>query len=161
MSAIFKNLPDDGFVECDESQWPWRGAIKEDFHVIVYEDKYPVTTGHLLFVPRYNSTGVLEDAISDAIEWGQREVNAGNWDGYNIGINMGKAAGQTCPWPHVHLIPRRIGDMVDPTGGVRHVIPENGNYKVSPKYKRFDLNTINQALGGYDHTHHDADSEGC
>ena len=44
-------------------------------------------------------------------------------------MNYGKAAGQTVPWPHVHLIPRRNGDMEDPTGGVRHVIPEKGNYK--------------------------------
>ena len=42
---------------------------------------------------------------------------------------MGAAAGQTCMYPHVHLIPRRKGDMMDPTGGVRHVIPHKGNYK--------------------------------
>jgi diadenosine tetraphosphate (Ap4A) HIT family hydrolase len=56
-------------------------------------------------------------------------VFSGLWDGYNIGINIGEAAGQTVEWPHVHLIPRRKGDMKDPTGGVRHVIPCKGNYK--------------------------------
>ena len=48
---------------------------------------------------------------------------------FNIGMNWGEAAGQTVPYPHVHLIPRRNGDMEDPTGGVRHVIPEKGNYR--------------------------------
>lgn len=50
-------------------------------------------------------------------------------DGFNVGFNEGVAAGQTVPHFHVHVIPRRFGDMADPRGGVRHVIPEKGNYK--------------------------------
>ena len=49
-------------------------------------------------------------------------------DGYNIGINCGEAAGQTIFHVHVHLIPRYNGDMVDPCGGVRGVIPEKRKY---------------------------------
>ncbi len=49
-------------------------------------------------------------------------------DGYNIGINVNKAAGQTVMHLHVHVIPRYEGDRPDPRGGVRHVIPEKGNY---------------------------------
>ena len=57
--------------------------------------------------------------------------------GYNIGMNLGEHAGQTIMYPHVHLIPRREGDLgryengtpYDPTGGVRNVIPDKGNYK--------------------------------
>jgi diadenosine tetraphosphate (Ap4A) HIT family hydrolase len=49
-------------------------------------------------------------------------------DGYNVGFNAGAAAGQTVPHVHVHVIPRYSGDMGDPRGGVRHVIPEKGNY---------------------------------
>jgi diadenosine tetraphosphate (Ap4A) HIT family hydrolase len=60
---------------------------------------------------------------------GIKRVQDGEWDGVNVGLNYGPAAGQTVEWPHVHLIPRRNGDMKDPTGGVRHVIPEKGNYK--------------------------------
>jgi diadenosine tetraphosphate (Ap4A) HIT family hydrolase len=56
-------------------------------------------------------------------------VKGGEWDGFNIGINWGEAAGQTVMYPHVHLIPRFVGDMADPRGGVRHVIPAKGNYK--------------------------------
>jgi len=50
-------------------------------------------------------------------------------DGYNIGINDGRSAGRTVDHLHIHLIPRYSGDMKDPTGGVRYVIPEKGNYR--------------------------------
>jgi len=80
-------------------------------------------------VPKYSANGVIEDCFADALSLGQEKVKAGEWDGFNIGLNWGEAAGQTVPYPHVHLIPRRKGDMEDPRGGVRHVIPEKGNYK--------------------------------
>ena len=85
----------------------------------------------MLFVPKYNNTHVLADAMNDAVQLGIKKVQAGEWDGFNVGINIGLSAGQTVDWPHVHLIPRRKGDMEDPTGGVRHVIPEKGNYRKS------------------------------
>src|SRR5690606_32471465 len=48
-------------------------------------------------------------------------------DGYNVGFNAGRAAGQTVDHLHVHVIPRHDGDVPDPRGGVRHVIPGRGN----------------------------------
>ena len=108
---------------------PWTDLIEEDYHVKVFQDKYPVTEGHLLYVPKFNTIHVTMDAISDALQYGLEMMQKGEWDGFNIGMNVGHAAGQTCEWPHVHLIPRRHGDMEDPTGGVRHVIPEKGNYR--------------------------------
>lgn len=108
---------------------PWQDYIDEDYHVCVFRDSYPVTEGHLLFVPKYNTPGVIKDAFDDAMLWGTRRVEAGEWDGFNIGFNCGEAAGQTVPWPHIHLIPRRTGDVKDPTGGVRNVIPGKGNYR--------------------------------
>jgi diadenosine tetraphosphate (Ap4A) HIT family hydrolase len=51
-------------------------------------------------------------------------------DGYNIGINVGEAAGQTVMHLHVHVIPRFVGDVEDPTGGVRGVIPGKSNYRL-------------------------------
>ena len=113
----------------EAGQAPWDNIVQDDFHVVVFKDKYPVTDGHLLFVPKYSAVGVIEDCFADALKLGQEKVKAGEWDGFNIGLNWGEAAGQTVPYPHVHLIPRRKGDMEDPTGGVRHVIPEKGNYK--------------------------------
>ena len=115
------------FIEDGEA--PWTELVEEDYHVKIFADKYPVTPGHLLFVPKYNTVAVLMDAVESAVRDGMRMVDAGECDGFNIGLNYGKAAGQTVGWPHVHLIPRRTGDMEDPTGGVRHVIPERGNYR--------------------------------
>jgi diadenosine tetraphosphate (Ap4A) HIT family hydrolase len=117
-------------VDCiEDSKAPWTELVEEDYHVKVFRDIYPVTDGHLLFVPKYNTISVLMDCFEDAVKDGIKRVETGEWDGFNIGLNYGQAAGQTVPWPHVHLIPRRKGDMEDPTGGVRHVIPERGNYR--------------------------------
>lgn len=112
-----------------ESNAPWQDPIKDDFHVVVYKDKYPVAHGHLLFVPKHNTVGVLTDAFEDAIRYGKAMVKSGHWDGFNIGMNYGSVAGQTVDWPHIHLIPRFQGDVEDPIGGVRNVIPGKGNYK--------------------------------
>jgi len=54
-----------------------------------------------------------------------------NITGYNMGINMGESAGQTCMYPHVHLIFRRDGDTEDPKGGVRGVIPNKQKYNTT------------------------------
>lgn len=113
----------------EDSKAPWDNMIAEDYHVKVFKDKYPVTEGHVLYVPKYNTIAVLTDAFEDAVRFGIQQVKEGHWDGFNVGFNYGQAAGQTVEWPHVHLIPRRNGDMEDPTGGVRHVIPEKGNYR--------------------------------
>jgi diadenosine tetraphosphate (Ap4A) HIT family hydrolase len=115
------------FIE--DSQAPWNDMVEEDYHVKVFADKYPVTEGHMLFVPKYNTVSVLMDCFEQAVNDGIKRVREGEWDGFNVGFNYGPAAGQTVEWPHVHLIPRRKGDMEDPTGGVRHVIPEKGNYR--------------------------------
>jgi len=108
---------------------PWDDIVNDDFHVVVFKDKYPVTEGHLLFVPKYAADGVIEDCFADALMHGKKMVAEGEWDGFNIGMNWGEAAGQTVPYPHVHLIPRRKGDVEDPVGGVRNTIPGKGNYK--------------------------------
>jgi len=124
----------DGPEEIEQSEAPWDDTVRQDFHVVVYRDKYPVTPGHMLFVPKYNTMGILKDAFEDAVQEGKRMVEAGEWDGFNVGLNYGPAAGQTVPWPHIHLIPRRKGDVEDPIGGVRNTIPGKGNYR-SPDYR--------------------------
>lgn len=123
--TIFDNITDD----IQFSDAPWTELVEEDYHVKVFEDKYPCTPGHLLFVPKYNTIAVLTDAFEDAVRWGQSMVDEGKCDGFNIGLNYGTSAGQTVNWPHIHLIPRRAGDVEDPVGGVRNTIPGKGNYK--------------------------------
>lgn len=110
---------------------PWDNANKNlsNTYVQVFYDRYPVTTGHLLFVPRINTTEMILVAMGAAIQEGTRMVNRSECNAFNIGLNMGKAAGQTVMYPHVHLIPRRVGDCEDPVGGVRGVIPGQANYK--------------------------------
>jgi diadenosine tetraphosphate (Ap4A) HIT family hydrolase len=110
---------------------PWDDLVWEDFHVAVYRDRYPVTRGHLLFVPKYQKPDVIQDAFYSAQLEGERMLKAKECDGYNIGLNMGKAAGQTVMYPHVHLIPRKHGDCADPTGGVRGVIFGQQNYRAA------------------------------
>ena len=107
---------------------PWDDLVWEDFHVVVFRDRFPVTRGHLLFVPREDTPGLIREAMTSALWEGNRMVDAGECEGYNVGINVGQVAGQTVMYPHVHMIPRYTGDVEDPRGGVRHVIPSKGNY---------------------------------
>lgn len=101
----------------------------EDY--LVFADIYAVTPGHLLFIPRHkNSQREIINCYLAAELAGADMVKEGLCDGYNVGRNEGAPAGQTVMWPHIHLIPRRFGDMEDPRGGVRHVIPKMGNYKL-------------------------------
>ena len=127
MKKVFANT--ENHISEANVPWPKENIVRDDFHVVIYKDGFPCTEGHLLFVPKYNSIDVLRDAISDAIEHGINGVEGEFWDGFNVGVNYGKAAGQTVAWPHVHLIPRRNGDVEDPTGGIRNIIPGKGNYR--------------------------------
>jgi diadenosine tetraphosphate (Ap4A) HIT family hydrolase len=98
-------------------------------------DLYPVNEGHLLIIPDrhfsdfFQATQEEQNAIFELIDQGKSLLDKERSpDGYNIGINVGIAAGQTVMHLHVHLIPRYIGDMSDPRGGVRGVIPEKQSY---------------------------------
>ena len=104
---------------------PWTEVFLDTKDYVVYEDIYPVTLGHTLIVPRKNTVENIQKCFKFAQEMGNMNVEADTnpITGYNIGINMGESAGQTCMYPHVHLIFRRDGDMEDPRGGVRGVIP--------------------------------------
>lgn len=108
---------------------PWSEMFREESHYVVFRDAYPVTPGHLLFVPKWNTTACILDCYEAATELGEFLKSSGDCDGYNIGINRGAAAGQTVMYPHVHFIPRRDGDCADPVGGVRGVIPGQANYR--------------------------------
>jgi diadenosine tetraphosphate (Ap4A) HIT family hydrolase len=111
---------------------PWQNPILETKTYNVYHDIYPVTEGHTLIVPKENTVENIVECMNYATVMGKTNMESeGNEiTGFNVGLNMGESAGQTCMYPHVHLIFRRDGDMADPRGGVRHVIPERGNYKI-------------------------------
>ena len=108
---------------------PWTEIEYRTKTFWVFKDAYAVTEGHLLFVPTETKMENLHECFKAAYKFGYDGVASKKWDGFNIGQNCGKAAGQTVMYPHVHMIPRRTGDMEDPRGGVRHVIPERGNYR--------------------------------
>lgn len=98
-------------------------------------DKYPVSPGHLLLIPFRHIPALFDatDAEQIALLALLREAKAlldGELhpDGYNIGVNVGPAAGQTVMHLHVHLIPRYTGDVEDPRGGVRGAVPEKRVY---------------------------------
>ena len=99
---------------------------------ICFLDKYPVTQGHSLVVPK-NHVQYLEEAesvtlykfLEQAVSEIRRRYEP---DAVNIGLNDGPAAGQTIPHLHWHVIPRYNGDIEDPTGGVRGVIPSERTY---------------------------------
>jgi diadenosine tetraphosphate (Ap4A) HIT family hydrolase len=108
---------------------PWDDQIDDLSNTLVFLDRYPCTQGHRLYVPKDNNANWTVRAMEDALAYGNQMVSEGQWDGFNIGYNSGEAAGQTVMYPHVHLIPRRKGDVEDPIGGVRNTIPGKGNYK--------------------------------
>ena len=115
-----------------DAPWADENIIHESANVIVYKDGYPVTEGHLLFVPKIvEQRRDITRCFEIAYDWGVQGVLDYKWTSFNIGINNGVEAGQSVMWPHVHLIPRRKGDVKDPKrvkGGVRHVIPLKGYY---------------------------------
>ena len=107
----------------------YQNIVHEDDNVIVFKDRFPVTEGHLLFVPKKVTRQLdITRCFELAYKRGVRGICEHEWDAFNVGINNGEAAGQSVMWPHVHLIPRRKGDNPNPKGGVRNVIPLKGNY---------------------------------
>jgi len=121
--CLFCEIPEDRIVEQNELAY----AIR---------DAYAVTQMHTLLIPKRH--------VSDYFELHQPERNAierllhsqrqailqrdSSVTGFNVGVNAGQSAGQTIFHCHVHLIPRRDGDVTDPQGGVRGVIPEKQKY---------------------------------
>jgi len=109
--------------------------ILSNSHAVAIYDGFPVSPGHVLIIPKrhiasfFEATSEEQIALIDLLKEMQRVVQAErNPDGYNIGINIGEAAGQTIMHLHIHLIPRYAGDMPDPRGGVRWIFPDKAPY---------------------------------
>ena len=113
-----------------------KDIIEKFGSVFCIKDKYPVTDGHYLIIPFNHKTNYFlmnRDEIDDSnklikILKNKLEKTDSTISGFNIGINIGKSSGQTIMHAHIHLIPRRDGDIDNPRGGVRGVIPSKMNY---------------------------------
>lgn len=122
-----------GCVFCD---MPGSAYVIENDYFYGLFDKYPVTKGHLLIIPKRHAETLFElseaerKALFEIIEEGKAHLEKKfSPAGFNFGVNQGLAAGQTILHLHLHIIPRYDGDMEDPEGGVRGVIPEKQKYR--------------------------------
>lgn len=106
-------------------------------HELAYSarDSYAVSPGHTLVMPKRHVASFFEltpeevQACMDLIAEERKLIDEEfKPDGYNIGVNVGPAAGQSIFHVHIHIIPRYEGDVENPQGGVRHVIPKNAHY---------------------------------
>ena len=132
MNESFDNTSE-GCPFCD---FPKDRILAQNELAFAIRDGSPVTLLHTLVIPKRHISGFFELGTSEMkacnvlLLWAKgaiREEDA-SVAGFNVGINIGEAAGQTIFHCHIHLIPRRHGDVESPRGGVRHVIPGKGDY---------------------------------
>ena len=109
--------------------------ISETESCIAFYDGFPVNPGHALIIPKRHVSNYFELTRDEVLEmqemlWYVRKVIDERYhpDGYNIGVNVNESAGQSIFHVHMHLIPRYKGDMENPKGGVRGVIPCKQKY---------------------------------
>ena len=113
------------------------GSVDENTLAYVSYDTYPVSELHCLIIPKrhvknyFELTGDEVIACNDLIKKIKEEtlLKDPSVKGFNIGSNVGKTAGQSILHCHIHLIPRREGDVENPQGGIRSVIPLKQHYK--------------------------------
>lgn len=114
---------------------PPERIIAECARTVTIRDGFAVSPGHTLIVTKRHTPTYFDltdeelSAVSAAIQRAKKVLDREySPDGYNVGINNGEWAGQSIPHLHVHLIPRYRGDVENPKGGVRWVIPQNADY---------------------------------
>jgi diadenosine tetraphosphate (Ap4A) HIT family hydrolase len=112
-----------------------RDVLAANLHAVAFPDAFPVSAGHALIVSRRHVADLFDlTADEQAALWALLPAVKAALDarhapaGYNIGVNVGAAAGLTIDHVHVHVIPRYEGDAADPRGGVRWVLPERAAY---------------------------------
>ena len=112
-----------------------REIIASSLLSVAFYDGFPVSPGHALIIPKRHVSSFFDlskeerqDLLNLADSVKRILEERYHPDGYNIGINVGEAAGQSIFHVHMHLIPRYQGDVPSPRGGVRGVIPTKQNY---------------------------------
>jgi|TARA_E500000178_G_C16988101_1_gene739369 diadenosine tetraphosphate (Ap4A) HIT family hydrolase len=110
----------------EESTWLGNDTpFFENEYCAIFKDKYPVTKGHILFVPKKNTPETISETYKLAMYCGEEWIKKKMIDGFNIGQNIGLAAGQTIMWPHIHLIPRKDNDCDNTKhNGIRLSFPD-------------------------------------
>ena len=129
--------PNNPCLFCDSKK---SGIVHENDLAYASYDSYPVSDHHCLIIPKrhindyFDMTNDELIACNDLIQIVKNEILSKdvNVKGFNIGTNAGKIAGQSIMHCHIHLIPRREGDVDNPQGGVRSVIPNKQHYKRKP-----------------------------
>ena len=117
-----------------------RRILAESDLVLTLRDGFPISPGHTLVIPRRHFADLF-DATPEELAALWRALRAAadglirdhGADGFNLGVNVGAAAGQTVMHLHVHLIPRYAGDQADPRGGIRRIFPELADYWSAPR----------------------------
>ena len=111
------------------------GTIRESPLCFSFFDTTPLTPGHTLVVPKRHVSDFLAltpdeltEALDMAVDLRTQFEERFHPDGFNLGVNIGDAAGQTIGHAHLHLIPRYVGDVPDPRGGIRWMIPDRARY---------------------------------
>lgn len=114
--------------DCIFCRIPQEEIFLENEHALAFFDRYPVNEGHLLIIPKrhaetfFDATEAEQIAINKLIVAAKAKLDQRfHPDGYNIGVNVNVAAGQTIFHLHIHLIPRYLGDVADPRGGIRKI----------------------------------------
>lgn len=121
---------------CIFCELPTGRIVSENALALVIRDGFPVTDGHSLIIPKRHVADYFElfqpefNAILSLVQETRSQllVEDPSIEGFNMGVNSGEVAGQTVLHSHVHLIPRRTGDVPQPRGGVRGVIPAKQGY---------------------------------
>ena len=111
-------------------------VITENELALAMRDHYPVTKYHALVIPKRHVEDYFDltkdelIACNILLRYVRNDIlkDDPSVEGFNIGVNSGAVAGQTVFHCHFHLIPRRIGDVDDPRGGIRSIIPSRRNY---------------------------------
>jgi len=121
--------------DCPFCPVPHDRVLHERDTAFAIRDGFPVSPGHTLIIPKrhvasfFDVTNAEREDLMSLLEAARDELEREfHPAGYNIGINDGAAAGQTVPHLHIHLIPRYPGDLDDPRGGVRWILPEKAAY---------------------------------
>jgi diadenosine tetraphosphate (Ap4A) HIT family hydrolase len=124
--------------DCPFCHLPGERVLAANSQALSMADAYPVAAGHSLIIPRRHVASFFDLHLSEVQALFELLLVTRRWldqvyqpSGFNVGVNIGVTAGRTVMHAHVHIIPRYSGDVPEPEGGVRNVIPGKGCYRGS------------------------------